>query len=255
MNRRHFLLSAMSTPLFAQSANNTPQREYYELRTFHLRNGNHSPRMFELLQQWTTAAGRIGQGAVGVFQPVIGEDSPSVLMVSVFANPEAATGSFDRLMDDKEFATAYRKANSPEPAFTRMESSLYRAFSGFPALKRPQGRDGGATHLFELRTYESNSMISLRTKIEMFNSGEIAIFERLGMKPVFFGESMFGNRQPCLTYMLAYDDLEARDRVWKAFVSDPEWTKMKGKPGYSDAEIVSNISNSILRPLAFSGVR
>ena len=58
-----------------------------------------------------------------------------------------------------------------------------------------------------------------------------------------------------ITYMLAYDDLAARDRLWKAFGSDPEWQKLRAKPGLSDAEIVSNISNTILRPAAFSDIR
>jgi hypothetical protein len=60
---------------------------------------------------------------------------------------------------------------------------------------------------------------------------------------------------PCLTYMLSYDDLAARDRLWKAFGSDPEWQKLRATPGLSDAEIVSNINNTILRPLPFSTIR
>jgi hypothetical protein len=55
--------------------------------------------------------------------------------------------------------------------------------------------------------------------------------------------------------MLGYDDLAARDKLWRAFGSDPEWQKLRSQPGYSDAEIVSNISNTILRPLPFSMIR
>jgi hypothetical protein len=55
--------------------------------------------------------------------------------------------------------------------------------------------------------------------------------------------------------MLSFDDLAARERLWRAFSSDPEWQKLRATPGLSDAEIVSNINNTILRPLAFSMVR
>jgi hypothetical protein len=89
----------------------------------------------------------------------------------------------------------------------------------------------------------------------MFESGEAGVFRRLGMSPVFFGQAMVGHNLPSLTYMLAFDDLAARERLWRAFGSDPEWQKLRAQPGLSDAEIVSNISSVILRPLAFSPIR
>ena len=230
-------------------------RQYYELRWFSLRNGAHAPRMTPLLEAWQAAATRAGTGPVGIFQPVIGEQGPSTLLLSTFSSAEAAAGSFDRLMADDAFAAAYKKAVAPEPPFTRMESSLLRAFAGFPEIRPPKKSANGTPHIFELRTYESDTMTSLRTKLEMFNSGEIGVFDRLGMQPVFFGESVFGRNQPSLTYMLAYDDLIARERLWKSFIADEEFTKLRNKPGYSDAEIVSTISSAILRPAASSTIR
>jgi hypothetical protein len=89
----------------------------------------------------------------------------------------------------------------------------------------------------------------------MFDDGEIAIFRRLGMSPVFFGQTLIGGNMPSLTYMLAFDNLAAREKAWQAFSQDAEWQKMRVQPGLSDAEIVSNISNSILRPLPGSDIR
>jgi hypothetical protein len=106
-----------------------------------------------------------------------------------------------------------------------------------------------------LRCYESNNATTLARKIKMFESGEIGIFQRLGMRPVFFAETIVGARMPNLVYMLSYDDLASREKLWKAFGADPEWQKMRSAPGNSDAEIVSNISNSLLQPLPFSPVR
>ena len=64
-----------------------------------------------------------------------------------------------------------------------------------------------------------------------------------------------GRNLPSLTYVLSFDDLASRERLWGNFGSDPEWRKLRAQPGLSDAEIVSNISNSILRPLPFSPIR
>lgn len=251
------LLSTLAAPLFGQTASSAPpERQYYELRWFYLRNGSHAPRMMDLLQhQWAPAAQRTGVQARGFFQASIGDLSPSILMLSAFSSADEAAGSFDRMMGDSEFASAYAKAHSPEPAFERMEATLLRAFSGMPTMQPPPPAKGGGARIFELRTYQSNSMLSLRTKLDMFNGGEIGIFQRLGMMPVFFGEAVFGRDLPHLTYMLSYENLAARERVWKAFIADAEFTKLRSKPGYSDAEIVSNISNAILSPTSFSSIR
>jgi hypothetical protein len=107
-----------------------------------------------------------------------------------------------------------------------------------------------------MRTYESNNPATLRRKVRMFEQGgELGIFRRVGIQPVFFGTAISGQNLPCLTYMVCYDDLAGRDKAWKAFLADPEWLKLRAQPGLADAEIVSNISNTLLRPLPFSPVR
>jgi hypothetical protein len=72
---------------------------------------------------------------------------------------------------------------------------------------------------------------------------------------VFFGEGVFGRNLPSLTYMLSFANMAEHDRLWSAFVADAEFTKLRTQPGYSDADIVSTISNSILHPLGFSQIR
>lgn len=257
MNRRHLLTGMIGLPLSAQVASTGAHvtRAWYELRWFYLRNGSHAPRMMQLLRDhWVPAAKRAGIQTVGFFQPMIGDQNPSVLMLSVFRNPDEAAGSWDQMLQDADFAAAYAAAQTPEPAFERMDVTLLRAFTGMLVPQIPEPLPDGH-HIFELRTYESNSMTSLRTKLEMFNGGEIQIFQRLGMAPVFFGEGVFGRNLPSLTYMLSFRSLAERERLWSAFVADAEFTRLRTKPGYSDADIVSTISNSILQPMAFSQIR
>ena len=54
--------------------------------------------------------------------------------------------------------------------------------------------------------------------------------------------------------MLVYENLEAREKSWTQFVADPEWKKLSTTPGFTDAEIVTNITSFILRPAAFSQI-
>jgi len=89
----------------------------------------------------------------------------------------------------------------------------------------------------------------------MFNeAGEIDIFKRVGMTPVFFGETLIGGMRPNLTYMLTFDDMDEHDRNWKTFGSDPEWKKISSMPEYANAKIVSRITRTFLVPTAFSQV-
>ncbi len=111
------------------------------------------------------------------------------------------------------------------------------------------------TRLFELRRYESPGEEAGRKKIEMFNDvGEISIFKRVGLTPVFFGEALIGEMRPNLTYMLTFDDMAEHDANWKAFGGDAEWKRIKAIPEYADAKIVSRITRTFLTPTGFSQI-
>ena len=62
-------------------------------------------------------------------------------------------------------------------------------------------------------------------------SGEIAIFRKVGMTPVFFGQTVAGRNLPNLTYMIGYDDLAARERAWKAFGGDRLFSSRRDRCG------------------------
>ena len=103
--------------------------------------------------------------------------------------------------------------------------------------------------------YESPSEKAHLKKVEMFEKlGEIEIFKATGLVPVFFGRMIVGPKMPCLVYMLVHDSLAARDKNWSAFAGSPEWAKVRQTPGYSDADIVSNITTWLLRPSAASQI-
>jgi hypothetical protein len=233
------------------------KRAFLNLRYYKMRNGHQVDRTTSYLQKgWLPAAARAGIQPVGFFSAVVAPEAPFILSLASYPSFEAIAAAHEKIAADKEFQAAADEFNSmTELSYIRMENSLLWAFPSMPVVEVPPAGAGRAARIFELRTYESPNEKASDRKVKMFGDGEIAIFRKSGMLPVFFGQTIFGSNLPNLTYMLAYDDLAARDRTWRAFGADPDWQKLRSTPGLSDAEIVNNISNAILRPLPFSPIR
>ncbi|MCW5980426.1 MAG: NIPSNAP family protein [Bryobacteraceae bacterium] len=258
MYRRNFLAAAAAgaaVPLSAQA----PKKSIVALSWIRFRNSpdQQMQRTREFVtQSFLPAYKRAGSGPIGVFSNAIGPDSPSMLVVSSYPDLASIDALEQKLMADREFRKAAEAYNSmPGLGYQRAERSLLRGFDSMPNIEVPPTEGRTANRIFELRTYESNNAFTLRRKMKMFDDGEIGIFRRLNMLPVFFGETIVGTNMPNLTYMLAFDSLAAREKAWQAFGQDPEWQKMRVLPGLSDSEVVSNISNWIVSPLPGSDIR
>ncbi len=264
MKRREFLKStfalstvaAMSSTLSAAESKKRVAREYYELRHYRLRRGTMPTRFDDFYRDVALPAwNRAGVSPVGVFDVTVGNDLPSkyvLLPAKSLDALEAARQKFDA--DPAVRNAEFTKASPTDSAYVRKESSLMVAFSSIPKLELPTQTAAQQPRVFELRTYESHSKAANLKKIEMFDTGEIGIFRRTGLTPVFFGETIVGTRLPNLTYMLVFPDMATREKNWDTFRADPEWKKLSATPGYTDAEIVTNISNTILKPTAYSQI-
>ncbi len=269
MNRREFVSAAIAgggTLAAAAASAGAPEPaaafagpvEYYELRRYLLRRGPHQQIVDEY---WRDAAmpalERAGAGPIGVFNVMIGPESPTLHVLIVHPRLDAFAAIPDRLAADAEYQRAgatYLNALATDPAFVRIESSLMRSIAGLPALALPFGGGARRPRIFELRTYESHSERAADKKIEMFNTGELAIFRKSGLTPVFVGSTLVGSKMPNLTYMLVYENMTAHDQQWAAFGADADWKKLSTTPGYTDPDIVANITNTFLRPAAYSGI-
>jgi hypothetical protein len=234
---------------------NKNDRQWYELRVYTFKNSAQETITENYFEKAAIPAlNRLGCKNVGVFKEMKPGDQPKLFVVIPFESIEQFTQAPDKLAKDilyKDAAAAYLNATAAEPAYERIESSLLRAFTHMPLLVPFKGKP----RIFELRRYESASEKAGEKKIDMFNDkGEIAIFKRTGLAPVFFGETIIGTLRPNLTYMLMFEDMAAHDANWKVFGSDPEWKKIKAVPGYADAEIVSHITSTFLLPADCSQV-
>ena len=149
-------------------------------------------------------------------------------------------------------AAPFWNATAAAPAYQRVEVSLLAAFEGWPKLTPPASSATKAKRIFQLRIYESPSDGEHVRKVEMFHAGEFDIFVNAGCHPVFFADSLIGPRLPNLTYMLTFADIDELNAKWDIFRNDPAWKKLSSNPRYAFDQIVTNITNLVLSPLACS---
>ena len=257
MDRRHFLSATAGAAVIAKPLAAASNKAIIELRYYRMRNGRQLERTNEFLSKsLLPAMQRAGAGPLGFFGGVIAERSPFALALISYPSLSAMETITSKVMADRDYQRGLDAYDSmTELSYIRIESSLLRGFETMPQVEVPSSAPNRPPRTFELRMYEANHQTASKRKVKMFDDAEIAIFRRCGMLPVFFGQTLIGQNLPNLTYMLAYDDMAARDKAWRTFGADPEWQKLRAQPGLTDPEIVSNISNAILRPLPFSPIR
>lgn len=262
MERRRFLRTSLAAAAAATGATvraaESKGREYYELRRYRLTSGpQHKLTDTYLREALVPALVRLGVSPVGVFSMTVGPESSTMLVLIPSPSVETLVTLPFKLETDAEYRKAgaeFLEAPAKEPAYVRVESSLMIAFEGRPKLTVPPVTAEHGERVFELRTYESPSDRDHVRKVEMFHSGEFDIFTTAGFWPVFYGDTLIGPRLPNLTYMLGFPSLAERDAKWKAFFSAPEWKKLTASPKFNFESIVSNVTNLILTPTAYSQI-
>ncbi len=228
-------------------------RTHYELRRYEIENEAQKAGFDKFLSDAAIPAlNRLGRNPIGVFYPWEGI-SPIYVLIP-HNSPWSIATLTQQLGDDPEFmakGAAFLDAPADKPAYKRMTSTLMLAFEGMPQLERPIKSAG---RVLQLRTYESPSVKTGQKKIEMFNNGEIDIFRKTGLNPVFFGETLVGDKMPNLTYMLRCNNMDERKANWKKFVSSPEWKALSSIPEYADKKILCGITNLYLKPADYSQI-
>jgi hypothetical protein len=255
MKRRRFFAAAGVATLASIPAAARPlterqnDRQILELRRYVMPLGSGQQRLHTFLEDVAVPAfNRIGVSPVGAFTVLYGQTEPTLYVLLPHASAADFFTSGARLMDDPAYGGAV-ETSMEEAHYVRYDNRIMLAFEGMPRVEAP---DTSQPRIFELRTYESHNEQKARRKIEMFDKGEIDIFRATKLTPVFFGESLAGDRLPNLTYMITHSDMAARDEHWKAFTDHPDWKTMSADPYY--AETVSNISNVVLRPTGYSQI-
>ncbi|MCW3473775.1 NIPSNAP family protein [Limobrevibacterium gyesilva] len=107
--------------------------------------------------------------------------------------------------------------------------------------------------IYELRIYRTNPG-KMPALLARFQNHTLKIWERLGIRQAGFWTTVVGESSSDLTYMIAWQSMAEREQKWGAFMTDPEWQKVRAE-SEKDGAINANVSNQFLLPTSFSSVQ
>jgi len=260
MMRRGFMMAATGAAILTglgvrgQTVADEGQREFVEIRTYTCSSVEKRNGLREIFDAaLIPALNRQGIKKVGVFwSDAVVNDGNAAYATNLFVViPHPTYESFvagDRkLLADERFmrdAAAIFNAPMADPLYDACSCALLQAFATCPQVRKVAS---SSERVLQLRIYNSYTIERNARKIEMFEQGgEIGIFRACGMEPVFFGQTLAGDRMANLTYMLGFSNKEEKEAAWKKFRAHPEWLKLKADPRYKDT--ANKITNILLRP-------
>ena len=245
-----FLCLTLTLPALGQKA----KKDFYELRIYTLKDKSSEALDAYLQQAYLPALHRAGVAKVGVFKTADTAVADQKLYVFIpYRSYEQMFTTAQKLEKDKQLATAAQTFNNMphnKPPYARYETVLMEAFTGMPGIHTPNLKAKKEDRIYELRSYEAATEKLHLNKVDMFNKGEIQLFERLHFEAIFYGRVLAGAKMPNLMYMTAFENKEERDAHWKTFGSDPEWKKMSADPQYANNFLRADIY--LLQPTAYS---
>jgi hypothetical protein len=268
MNRRKFVSSSLAISAFSlagsaegvgQTQGSSATADYYDLRRYQLTNGL-GTKLTEnyFADALIPALNRLGIGPVGAFSIYFGPETPAYYLLLTSSKLETLVTADLLLARDPVFVKAgapFWNAPASSPPYVQIESSLLRAFEGYPKVTPPVSAATKGKRIYQLRQYQSPTNADHVRKVEMFHEGEFGIFEKAGAHGVFYADTLIGPRLPNLTYMLSFPDMASLESAWEKFGADPDWKKLSSDPKFNlDPPTVSNITSLVLRPLACSQV-
>ena len=152
----------------------------------------------------------------------------------------------------REASTALSQGTSSQnPMSTAHERMLLRCFPEFPGVRVPTPSPG---RILQLRLYRSHNFERSRAKVNQLvtQNGAIEVFEKCGIKPVFFSTTLYGSFMPSIVFMLCFESEEQKNDAWAKFINHPDWHKLRNDPAYADS--VTEIISIYLRPCKGSQV-
>ncbi len=270
MQRREFLTSAAA--LAAAGMNLVPEslsaeetaeksaenaadkREYIEIKIFYTANEDSKKRLLERCDEVLLPARKAaGFAKTGIFSlnaqlhegdAKLDEKFQNAVFVFTSAPTFAMLEAYHETIHASLPPEKRIQTFAEEALYTVQECNLLRAFPYCPTLQVPTL---SPDRVVQYRCYFSPSPDRNRAKRFMFDErGEMALFKRCGMLPVFFGETLYGTNQPNISYMLSFENDDARRAGWKKFIQSEEWAQMKNETEFKDTATI--VRNLFLKP-------
>jgi hypothetical protein len=109
--------------------------------------------------------------------------------------------------------------------------------------------------IYELRRYEAMPG-QLKNLDELMETLAVPVFKKVGMTLIGAWKPEVGDDEQTVVYMLAYPDMGARQKCWKAFYEDPEWTSKRAELAKKfGGPVVARGSSVFLGPTSYSPLK
>jgi hypothetical protein len=107
--------------------------------------------------------------------------------------------------------------------------------------------------LHELRIYHC-APGKLEALNRRFDRVTLPLWRKHGIRQVGFWTVLIGGSNHDLYYLLEWENLAERERVWTAFASDPDWLAARAE-SERDGPLLNHLENLILQPTRYSALK
>ena len=228
----------------------------YELRKYDVMPGK-LPALVDRFGSFTTKRWPdYGIRLVGFWTPEVGQNNNQVVYMFAWESFEERQTRFPAWQADPERAKVWEETERDGPLVRRVNNLLMQptAYSQLD-VGTPYGSDAAARapYLFELREYEVMPG-KLPSLVKRFGEFTIGCFQQLGYRQVGYWTPVMGGHNHQLIYMLAWESYDERRKCFGEFNANPERQKVWAETE-KDGPLVERITNTLLRPTAFSPMK
>ncbi|MBR5626480.1 MAG: NIPSNAP family protein [Thermoguttaceae bacterium] len=253
------LMGQTGKTAFGSDAGQKTQR-FIELRIFETENEAKKTALMDKLDaELIPFRNDLGLDKVGIFavnQELHKDDSgydhrfDNVVFVVSESESVEKLAILTETLQQKDAPEASLNANPGDRDWINQTCGLLHAFPTCPQIEVP---NMSPDRVLQLRCYYSPNYERNKAKMNMFGvRGELELFRHCNMNPVFFGNTLYGDMLPSVTYMLSFENDQARQEGWQKFVKSDEWKAMSQESAFNDTAI--RIRNLFLKPSAKSQI-
>lgn len=249
------MIFCMGITAFSQSSKS--RQEFYSIRLYHYTTAEQESVLDDYLAKaFVPALHKAGIKHVGAFKPVTNDTATDkrlyvIIPLTSLEHQVKLISQLDKDAAYQQAGATYINATYNNPAYTRLETMLLKAFTTAPLMQLPALKSSRADRIYELRSYESPTEKLYVNKVHMFNEGgEVPLFKRLNFNAIFYAEVIAGSHMPNLMYMTSFENMQDRDAHWDTFRNDAEWKTLSAKPEYQ--KNVSRAEITLMRSMQYS---
>jgi hypothetical protein len=228
---------------------------FYTLERYQMKNGDQPARLHEYLSTGLLpAAAKLHDGPVIVLDALVAAHMPSVVLIRGYSTMTQPQEIADKLGKDEKHMAAFHKWESGNDSTAERWSTSLLASTPY-MTDIVADKDRKTPRIFELRQYHSPTWRQLGALNERFGGPEIRIFHRVGIHPILYSTTVFGDNIPNLTYLTPFENLAEREKAWTAFGADEEWLKVRKESIEKSGQISQVMEISLWRAAAYSPIK